>query len=314
MPFTHMSKRKLDACSSEGNEKEDGGSAEDDSEGTMASSWSHNLHFLYEIAVQEGGFDMQRFSEHFRSIRKRDARSLREDFCGTFSNCCSWVEMHPENTALGIDNDPEVLKWGLEEFGSVYSSLEEDDQRRISVLEQSVLKPVQDRNPFDVVCALNFSYSYFKKRETLLQYFRSVSESLKDDGLFFLDVHGGQTVFQSGYKVRHAIQDEEGRLDGAEYEWEQASWDPITSSLLCHINFIFPDGSNISPAFTYDWRYWGIAELCDVLAEAGLKEQHILWPDVDSEGELTGTYTEKNTGRDDRTWTAYIAAGKNTAQ
>ena len=102
----------------------------------------------------------------------------------------------------------------------------------------------------------------------------------------------------------------QGRLEGAEYEWEQASWDPITGNFLCHINFLFPDGSKIAPAFTYDWRYWSLTELCDALSDAGLTDQHILWPDVDSEGALTGEYSVQKTGRDDVTWTAYIAAGK----
>lgn len=218
--------------------------------------------------------------------------------------------MHPENTAVGIDNDPGVLKWGLEEFGSVYSALEEEDQSRITVVEQDLLQPVQNQKPFDIICALNFSYSYFKPRQALVQYFTSVAASLKDDGLFFLDVHGGQTVFKSDHKVRHAIQDEEGRLDGAEYEWEQSKWDPITGNLLCHINFLFPDGSSIAPAFTYDWRYWSLTELCDALADAGLADQHVFWPDVDSQGALTGEHSEQKVGRDDVTWACYIAAGK----
>ena len=81
---------------------------------------------------------------------------------------------------------------------------------------------------------------------------------------------------------------------------------------MCHINFYFADGSAIKPAYTYDWRYYSLAELRDALADAGLHEQHVFWPDADETGALTGTYSEKLVGTDDETWTAYIAAGHGT--
>jgi hypothetical protein len=225
--------------------------------------------------------------------------------------------MHPKNVAIGVDNDPEVLKFGLEHFGSVYSGLENEEQTRVTVLQQDVGTPGCNDGTsrlnlglFDIVCAQNFSYSVFKKRSKLLHYFRSVLSSLNHGGLFFIDLHGGRSVCQSGLKVKHAIVDPEGLLGGAEYEWEQECWDPVSSDYLCHINFVFPDGSDISPAFTYDWRHWSMAEVCDTLTEAGFTDQHIFWPDVDSEGALTGKYSESSTGRDDETWNAYIAAGK----
>eukprot|EP00935_MAST-01C_sp_MAST-1C-sp1_P001222 g1222.t1 len=99
-------------------------------------------------------------------------------------------------------------------------------------------------------------------------------------------------------------------MEQVEYEWEQERWDPIDSSYLCHINFHFPDNSSIAPAFTYDWRHWRLAELRDVLADAGLPEQHVFWPEVDGGGKLTGEYSEQEAGRDDETWNAYIAAGQ----
>ena len=184
-----------------------GGSDDDSSDGsdatgigeeeTMADAWRHNKHTLYELAVQKGGFWMERFAVDFASLRnKREPRSLREDFCGTFSNCCSWVQMHGENTAVGVDNDPEVLEFGKEEFGASYSMLEEEQQQRIRVVLGDVLVPSpaasslptacatkakasahgpngangpSGAGPFDLICALNFSYSVFKERATLVQ-------------------------------------------------------------------------------------------------------------------------------------------------
>ena len=36
-----------------------------------------------------------------------------------------------------------------------------------------------------MICALNFSYSVFKQRRTLCEYFKCVKHALKPDGLFF---------------------------------------------------------------------------------------------------------------------------------
>jgi hypothetical protein len=261
---------------------------------------------------------MERFAANFKALQNREPRRLREDFCGTFLHCCEWVSMHKNNTAVGVDNDAEVLSWARDEFGSPFGLLDEEEQARIQTFEQDVLKTTvaaggDAKNGFDLICALNFSYSIFKERAKLLEYFRVVKSSLAADGLFFLDAHGGRTICQSGLKVVHQVNGagaiEEAGLDGVEYEWEQVSWDPITSNLQCAIHFAFPDGSRLENAFEYDWRHWRLAELQDVLRDAGFSKLHVFWPDVDNEGDLTGTYSEAATGRDDETFSAYIAAG-----
>ena len=101
--------------------------------GTVAAEWMEMRHTLYEQATQEGGDWMEKFARNFQQLRQREARSMREDFCGTFAHCCTWARQNALNIAVGVDNDAKVLKWGLEEFGSQYSGLEEEEQQRITV-------------------------------------------------------------------------------------------------------------------------------------------------------------------------------------
>lgn len=160
------------------------------------------------------------------------------------------------------------------------------------------------RSCFDLICAFNFSYSYFRKRSQLKEYFACVREALDPDrGVFVLDAHGGANAF-SARTERNPLEsdepesDEEGEggggaaadmVDGIEIEWAQRRVDPITGDLDCELSFFFPDGSSMAPAFTYAFRYWGLAELQDVLKEAGFAEVVVFWPDADEEdGELTG--------------------------
>jgi hypothetical protein len=308
-------KRKLcsgeDAADSEEEAEDNGAESMDGEEATLADVWQTQRHYIYQAAVQDGGHWMARFATNFKELRNRDARKLREDFCGTFLHCCEWISLNKGNTAVGIDNDPEVIAWGREEFGSPFGLLEEDEQDRIKILEQDILQ-AGSSDSFDVICALNFSYSIFKERAVLVKYFRLVYESLEADGVFFLDAHGGSSICQSGLKVVHEVSGvqaiEEAGLDGVKYEWEQIKWDPITSSLLCAIHFAFPDGSRMDKAFVYDWRYWSLSELQDALQDAGFTKVHVFFPDVDAEGKLTGEYSKEVTGRDDETFNAYLAA------
>ena len=71
-------------------------------------------HELYEESVQCVEEECDFVSKTFKSIRGRPALSFREDFCGTASAACQWVRQSPEHTAIGVDFDPEVLAWGVE--------------------------------------------------------------------------------------------------------------------------------------------------------------------------------------------------------
>ena len=94
-------------------------------------------HELYEESVQGVEEECEFVSNTFKSIRGRTALSFREDFCGTASAACQWVRQGPEHTAIGVDFDPEVLSWGIE---NRVGRLDAEQKQRIELIEANVLE------------------------------------------------------------------------------------------------------------------------------------------------------------------------------
>src|SRR5688572_17384135 len=145
-------------------------------------------HVLYERSVQSVGAEIDFVDDTFTSLRKRKALTLREDFCGTAASACEWVRRRSRNTAIGLDLDQATLDWGLEHNVAKLSSAQ---RTRISLVNANVLAPSRAARNMDAVLAMNFSWWVFKSRKELGRYFASVRDSLKKDGLFFLDIYGG---------------------------------------------------------------------------------------------------------------------------
>lgn len=260
---------------------------------TMAAQ--ADRHALYERAVQDPANDVKFFTRIYRKLRGHDPMSLREDFCGTAVLCLEWAKSNPERTALGIDLSQETINWGLEHR---IVPAGRDVAGRISL----VCADVRDvRKPkVDVACALNFSYYCFKRRDELLDYFRTVHAGLAKGGLFFLDLLGGTEAIAEGST--------DNDLGDFIYRWEQAKFDALTHDFLCHIHFLFPDGSKLLHAFTYDWRLWMAPELRDLLYEAGFSQVHFYWEKTNAEGEGTGVFYEPDYVENQEIWWTYLAA------
>lgn len=255
-------------------------------------------HRLYERSVQDASAELDFIDDTFRALRGRPAVILREDFCGTASVATAWVRRRPRNIALGIDLDPEVLAWSMRHR---VPGLSPAEQRRLTLLESDVLHV--ETVPQDVVLAMNFSYWIFKQRAALRAYFAAVHAALKPDGVFFLDCYGGFDAFR--------VLKERRELDGFTYIWDQASYNPITGDLLCHIHFRFADGSRLERAFTYDWRLWTLPEIREVLAEAGFAQSIPYWQGWDAAGQDgDGKFEPVSTADADAGWVSYIAALK----
>jgi SAM-dependent methyltransferase len=258
-----------------------------------------DIHRLYERAVQDPKQECRFVRKTFRRLRGRPARILREDFCGTAAVCCQWVKHNPENIAIGVDLDPDVLDWAREHN---LAALKPEQSARVRLVQEDVTARPTDE-PVDVVLAMNFSYQVFKMRDRLREYFTSVHASLADDGVFFLDAFGGYEAYK---EIREVT-----RHKGFRYIWEHARYNPISGEILCHIHFRFPDGSRIRKAFTYDWRLWTLPELQEVLIEAGFARARVYWEEVDDEsGEGTGRYLPADTGDADPGWVCYVVAEK----
>lgn len=267
----------------------------------VALADAEDPHHFYELAVQCAAAEVDFIDKNFRLLRGRTALVLREDFCGTAAVCCEWVRRRKRNRGFGVDIDGDILSWGRR---NNVSRLPPEAARRLSLIEGDVISV--EAPPPDAVAALNFSYWLVKDRPTLKRYFRRVRESLKDDGVFFLDAYGG-------YDSHRVISEERSVWHNGQaftYVWEQEQFDPISHRMVCHIHFRFPDGSSLERAFSYDWRLWTLPEIRELLLEAGFRRVISYWQGWTAEGTPDGHFRPAERGQPDAGWICYLTAEK----
>src|SRR6185312_1386316 len=255
-------------------------------------------HVLYQASVQDADWEIDFMTGLYKGLRGRAPKRLREDFCGTGLFSCAWVKSAPDREAVGVDLDPEVLAWSR---AHNLPKLRPAALKRLELMQADVMDV--KAAPVDILCAFNFSYWIFKERATLKRYFQNVRSGLKEDGIFMLDAFGGYEA----WKVLKEREDM-GRFT---YIWDQAEFDPVTSSITCHIHYAFPDGSRLKQAFSYHWRLWTLPELQEILAEAGFRNIRVWWQGTDPKtGEGSDEFTPVDHGDPDPSWIAYIVAEK----
>ncbi len=258
-------------------------------------------HELYELSVQCAEAEIDFVDATWKTLRERPARLLREDFCGSALVCAEWIARHKRRHAIGVDLDPDVLAWGRERH---LNPLPAGARRRIELRNADVL--TVKTPPADIILAMNFSYWLFKQRHTLKRYFQRVHAALRADGIFFLDAYGGYDAF------REIVEEREIAAPSGDftYIWEQASYNPIDASLVCHIHFAFADGSRLERAFSYAWRLWTLAEIRELLIEAGFRKTTVYWQGFDENGEADGVFVPAESGDADAGWICYLGAEK----
>jgi len=254
-------------------------------------------HELYEASVQNVEEECNFVGNTFEAIRGRKALSFREDFCGTASAACHWTRQSPEHSSIGVDLDEEVLEWGRV---NRLSLLNEEQQSRVNLILADVLEVETEQ--VDAVGAFNFSYWIFQTRPLMLEYFRKIRDSLKSDGIFFLDAFGGYEAFEE--------MKEKTKYKNFTYIWEQARYSPVTGEMDCYIHFKFPDKSKMKRAFSYTWRLWTLPEILELLTEAGFRNPTVHWEGTDEDGEGNGVFKPDSQGEADAGWIAYIVAEK----
>lgn len=264
-----------------------------------------NIHDLYQNAVQAPEADVEFFIDTYKKLRGKQALLMREDFCGTALLSVEWCKTDPARSAIGIDLDKPTLDWGQEHnIDSAGGNMKE----RVTLIEANVLDTDATPLKADITCALNFSYNIFKTRDALREYFIAARNGLKEDGLFIIDMFGGTETMDELEEERD-VDDEDFT-----YIWDQKKFNPITHEMLCHIHFIFPDGSKLKKAFTYDWRLWTMPEVIELMKEAGFSKVRVFWEefvdsdDDDEEMEGTGDYEEVTEPENQESWVNYIVA------
>ena len=249
---------------------------------------------LYQRSVQEPEADFRLAERVFRREHGRLPRLLREDFCGTALIACEWVKRRPENRAFAIDLDPAPLAWGRRHN---LARLSPEQAARVKLIEGDVRDVGHEK--VDVTAALNFSYFLFQRRDELRRYFERARATLLPGGLLLLDAYGGADAQRTLRERR--------RVDDFHYVWDQRVFDPITSRVVNQIDFEFHDGSRLRRAFHYDWRLWSIAELRELLAEAGFARSEVYWEGTDSlTGKGNDVFTRRERAPDDPAWIAYL--------
>jgi len=254
---------------------------------------------LYQRAVQSAEEDVNFLHDTYKSIRGKTPKHFREDFCGTCLMSAYWAQRGQEYTVESYDIDPEPLKWGYENNILPIG----EAANRVTQYQEDARNP--SRQSPDVRCAQNFSYWIFKKRSEMLDYFTGVYKDLADDGVFVVDLHGGPESIQE-------LEEETEMSDESfTYVWDQDSINPITGEAKLHIHFRFPDGSEMTDAFTYDWRLWGLPELREILQEAGFSKVDCYWEGTDDDGESgNGEFTKTEEGEACLSYVAYLVSQK----
>ena len=257
----------------------------------------------YQKSVQTPDHEIEFFEQAYRDFYRRKPYSLREDFCGTFAVCCEWVKSHARRTAIGIDLCDETLDWGRDHN---LAKLTETQQSRIRLLLQDVRK--RNRPQVDVLAAQNFSFWIFKTRAEVIEYFKIARSNLNSNGIMVLDMMGGGECYEEDLVDKRTIV--KGKK-GFKYEWKQASFNPITADAKFNISFKFSDGSKIKKAFEYDWRFWTLPEVREMLDEAGFSENHVYWEIEDEDDpDIDGTWERSEEAPSDPSWVCYIVAAK----
>jgi SAM-dependent methyltransferase len=262
------------------------------------SARTSDRHELYELSVQDADGEVAFIDQIWRERRSRQPRSIREDFCGTAQVCAAWVRRRKANVAVGVDLDAAVLDWGRSRLAQ---RLDSEQLSRVELAEGDVR--TAKTAPVDTLLAMNFSSFTFKTRAEMRLYFQAARANLVRDGIFILDAYGGSESFSE--------MEEERDLDGFTYVWDQHHYNPITGDALNHIHFRFPDGSEMTRAFTYDWRLWTLPELQELLLEAGFRSAVVYWEGTDRKtGEGNGRWRATRKGEACAGWIAYLVADK----
>ncbi len=268
-----------------------------------------DAHVLYQLAVQSPEADVEFFERVYLETRGTKALRLREDFCGTGKLSVTWCLSDKERRAFGVDLDQATLDWGREQNVQPHAKKLGD---RLELARGDVRDAIlpADGIGADINCAMNFSFCVFKTRKHLLEYLKSAFACTAPGGLFFMEMYGGSEAMTELEDDREV--DGDGEVPDFTYRWEQASFNPINHETLCHIHFVFEDGSKISRAFTYDWRLWTLPELRELLLEAGFDKVRVFWETVEDDPDdpetMTGTgeYEEVTEVENQDAWLVYV--------
>ncbi len=265
---------------------------------------AYDRHHLYELSVQNVDADLDFGEKVYRRRHGKAPLLLREDFCGTALLSCVWVRRRPENRALGVDSDAGTLERASKRNVAVLGRGAE----RLELACRDVSSLTRPRA--DLTMALNFSYWVWKTRPEMLAYFRVARAALRPGGILVLDLFGGTEAAVVSQEEREVEADscfDGTRVPAFTYIWDQASFNPISHDFQCSIHFRLEDGTLLRQAFHYDWRFWMLPELRELLAEAGFARSEVYMDDWDEEqADSNGIFRRRRDFDNEGVWVGYL--------
>ncbi|HAI13996.1 MAG TPA: hypothetical protein DCM28_19990 [Phycisphaerales bacterium] len=260
---------------------------------------------LYQAAVQHPlseAFFLARAYEENNDFKQ--AKILREDFCGSAAVSLGWVLTDPQRHAIAIDLDRPTIDYARQQIDAQPDNTADN----VTLICDDVCRVCPPQvSAADIIASLNFSTLIFHSEETLLAYFQRTLNNLAPGGIFVMDLFGGDSAKQIGMQTRELEIDAIGTVT---YHWEQRSYDPLTQRIDCRIHFTLPDGSTLDDAFVYDWRLWGIPQLMNLLRQAGFEHRQIWSDTLDEHGQPQGYYQPVSQIDAQHEWVIYLIAQK----
>lgn len=241
---------------------------------------------LYRACVQDGG-RMVRFLKAVHaagagaeSARGRGqkggqaARVLRDDFAGPAGLACAWASESAEHVGIGVDVDAEPLE---------HAPVTGEIARRVRLVKGDV---TTCQEKADVIAAMNFAMCELHTRMEALAYLRGVLASLESGGIFACDLYGGVHAWTPGALVTFAkgpVGPKGEKVGRIEYHWQQKHADAVSGMVENHLHFKISAvaakklgvQATWGSAFVYRWRLWSIAELRDLMLEAGFAKVEV---------------------------------------
>jgi hypothetical protein len=251
----------------------------------------------YLKAVQSPDTDAEFLQKVYSELRGKNPRILREDFCGSFAISCEWAKRNSDFVAIGVDMDPEPLRYGGEHY---LSALNPAQQTRVKIIQSDVLNP--DLPEADIVAVFNFSSYFLKSRETMVAYMKTCLKKLRPRGVMVMDAFGGPMCEEPNV--------DEVKNRGFIYYWEQTAFDPISRNAQFYIHFKRKGEKKRERVFSYNWRMWTIPELRDCMRDAGFSKTHVYWEGSGKRGEGNGVFKRREKGEVCGAWVCYVVGEK----
>lgn len=253
---------------------------------------------LYRAAVQHPPAEVAFLHRAYRHYSKRDPLLLKEDFAGTAAVACTWVGIDEDHQAMAVDSHGPTLRWAAKEAERELGERAGD----LHFVHADVLAVASPK--VDVVIAMNFSAFVYHDRKSLTAYLKNARKSLQNGGIFILDAYGGPGALRPQSQKRESMTREGIAF---EYVWEQRSFNAVTGKVDNRIHFNFAGGRSVQNAFRYDWRLWSLAELRELMLEAGFAKAEV-WCDrfEAKKGESDGVYCPVKHVDEREDWVAYV--------